>query len=478
MAIEITSLFRDILESPEQKQQRQMAEGFARSQNAVSQLTGLATAAAPLVGTMAELQGRRTEALQRGTGRLLGRDVRSTSEKVSDALKGFDPMNPQSVSQTTQMLQEMGLGPQAAQIASMALEEQQRKTAVDLQAEAARQTIDLNVTQEARAVEDQATARAAELRAIEESAFRLKVAKQAYTQAKTQEERDAAKAVSDQALNTLSQLNAGLEISQRARELIDQQARDGSRESNAASLRSMGTAYEPLAILMLTPGSDTVGIMSQAATLSANLLRSSAEDYKTLTKDEQLQAMTFVDLLPKEDNPLYNPIFSFPDAKPAQLYNQVAIARRMNPNAGMEQWVATAAAQIKTGIGQVLENSADAVMQDVPGANPQSSSPAPLTIDVDAIASNIATSVANPTVPMPAQARPSVNGAAQMPSPVLPSRVPSRSDDVRQAEVAALLTNLTAKNNSDRAAGKPFKTQQELQVEARTRVNQKYSQGN
>jgi hypothetical protein len=116
-------------------------------------------------------------------------------------------------------------------------------------------------------------------------------------------------------------------------------------------------------------------------------------------------------------------------------------------------------------------------MQDVPGANPQSSSPAPLDFNIDDAAANIAQVMVNPPVPMPAEARPSVNGAAQMPSPTLPSRVPGRSDDVRQAEVAALLTNLTAKNNSDRAAGKPFKTQQELQVEARTRVNQKYSQG-
>jgi hypothetical protein len=130
MAIEITSLFRDILESPEQKQQRQMAEGFARSQNAVSQLTGLATAAAPLVGTMAELQGRRTEALQRGVGGLLGRDVRSTSEKLQEALGQFNPQDPASVSRTAQMLQQMGLGAQAAQLSGMALEEQQRKTAM------------------------------------------------------------------------------------------------------------------------------------------------------------------------------------------------------------------------------------------------------------------------------------------------------------------------------------------------------------
>ena len=237
----------------------------------------------------------------------------------------------------------------------------------------------------------------------------------------------------------------------------------------------MGTEYEPLAILMLTPGSDTVGIMSQAATLSANLLRSSAEDYKTLTKDEQLQAMTFVTCL--EMKALWREK-ALPRAEMPSLHSystKLTIARRMNPNAGMESWVATAAANLKTGIGQALEDSADAVMQDVPGANPQSSSPAPLTFDVDAIAQ----AMANPPVPLPAQeAKPSVNGAAQMPSPTLPSNVPGRSDDVRQARVAALLTNLTAKNNSDRAAGKPFKTQQQLQVEARTRVNQQYSQGN
>ena len=144
MAIEITSLFRDILESPEQKQQRQMAEGFARSQNAVSQLTGLATAAAPLVGTMAELQGRRTEALQKGTGRLLGRDVRSTSERLQEALGQFNPQDPASVSRTAQMLQQMGLGAQAAQLSGMALEEQQRTKAVDLQTRGAQQTIDMN----------------------------------------------------------------------------------------------------------------------------------------------------------------------------------------------------------------------------------------------------------------------------------------------------------------------------------------------
>lgn len=172
MAINITSLFQDILESPEQKQQRQMAEGFARSQNAVSGLTGLATAAAPLVGTMAELQGRRTEDLQRGAGRLLGRDVRSTSEKVSDALKGFNPQDPQSVTQTAQLLRGLGLGAQAAQLSSMALEEQQKKKLVNLETQGAQQTLTIN-EEAIRSAESDRQSAAARTQAIIDNRPRL-----------------------------------------------------------------------------------------------------------------------------------------------------------------------------------------------------------------------------------------------------------------------------------------------------------------
>lgn len=462
MAINITSLFQDILESPEQKQQRQMAEGFARNQNAVSGLTGLAQAAAPLVGTMAELQGRRTEDLQKGVGRLLGRDVRSTSEKVSDALKGFNPQDPQSVTQTTQLLRELGLGPQAAQLSSMALEEQQKKEAVDLQAQAARQAIDINTAQEARAVENQAMAREQELRAIAESAFGMRAAEQAFLQAQTQEERDAAQAIRDEQVNQLSQLNAGLEISQRAQDQIDRAARESSRESNAAALRSMGPEYEPLAILAETPGSDIVGVMSQAATLSANLLRSSAEDYKTLTKDEQLQAKTFVDLLPEEDNPLFNPLFGSPQAQPAQLYNQVAIARRMNPNAGMESWVAMAAANIKTGLGQALEDNAAAVLDQMPGMG----NATPASINVDAAAAAAAASLSNQSVPIPTPASSPRSMEQGMTGPA------------RQQAITSIYNGLLATNNSNRAAGKPVKTRQELLAQAQEMVNQQYPQGN
>ena len=290
----------------------------------------------------------------------------------------------------------------------------------------------------------------------------MRAAEQAFLQATTQEERDAAKAIRDEQVNQLSQLNAGLEISQRAQDQIDRAARESSRESNAAALRAMGSVYEPLAILAETPGSDIVGVMSQAATLSANLLRSSAEDYKTLTRDEQAQALTFSELLGKE-SPLYNPPgFGGPEAKPAQLYNQVAIARRMNPNAGMEQWVATAAANIKTGLGQALEENVDTVMASIPGLG----NTTPPTLNIEAAAADASASLSNPSVPIPAPAS----------SPR--SMEQGMTGAARQQAITNIYNGLLATNNSNRAAGRPVKTRQELLAQAQEMVNQQYPQGN
>jgi hypothetical protein len=189
---------------------------------------------------------------------------------------------------------------------------------------------------------------------------------------------------------------------------------------------------------------------------------SSAEDYKPLTKDEQLQAKTFVDLLPEEDNPLFNPLFGRPQAQPAQLYNQVAIARRMNPNAGMEQWVATAAANIKTGLGQALEDNAAAVLDQMPGMG--NATPAP--INVDAAAADAAASLSNQPVPIPTPASPPRSIEQGMTGPA------------RQQAITNIYNGLLAANNSNRAAGRPVKTRQELLAQAQEMVNQQYPQGN
>ena len=114
MAINIQSLFQDIIETPAQRQQRMLQEGILKGRELTSGLTGLARTQAPLVSALMMNMPRQQEALRRGVGGMLGLDVRSESEKVQDALKNVDPNNPQSLLQAAQMIQGLGLGSQAA----------------------------------------------------------------------------------------------------------------------------------------------------------------------------------------------------------------------------------------------------------------------------------------------------------------------------------------------------------------------------
>jgi len=137
MAINIQSLFQDIIETPAQRQQRMLQEGILKGRELTSGLTGLARTQAPLVAAMAMNMPQQQEALRRGIGGMLGLDVRSESEKVQDALKNVDPNNPQSLLQAAQMIQGLGLGTQAAVLrqeaarvkaeTNLALQKQQEK---------------------------------------------------------------------------------------------------------------------------------------------------------------------------------------------------------------------------------------------------------------------------------------------------------------------------------------------------------------
>jgi hypothetical protein len=186
--------------------------------------------------------------------------------------------------------------------------------------------------------------------------------------------------------------------------------------------------------------------------------------------------MVFVDLLPEEDNPLDKKgILQTRALPPAQLYNQVAIARRMNPNAGMEQWVATAAANIKTGLGQALEENVDTVMADIPGLV----NPTPATLNIEAAAADASASLSNPSVPIPSPASSVPTGSAreQMLSNVR-SMESNMAGARRQRAISDTYNSLLAANNSNRAAGRPVKTRQELLAQAQEMVNQQYPQGN
>ena len=133
MAINIQSLFSDIIETPAQAQQRMLTEGILKGRELTGGLTGLARTQAPLVSALAMQMPQRQEAMRRGVGGMLGLDVRTESEKVQDALKGVDPNDPQSLLQAAQAVGNLGLGTQAAQMRAMAADVTRQRQADELQ---------------------------------------------------------------------------------------------------------------------------------------------------------------------------------------------------------------------------------------------------------------------------------------------------------------------------------------------------------
>lgn len=130
MNIDIQSLFRDILETPEQRQQRELAETTLRSREMTRNITS--RYAAPFAGMVPGFLSNVNRATT-GLGSALGLDMRSTSDKAQEALSGLDLTDPQSVQNTVQMLRNVGLGSQAAQILRMSTEAIRDEKVKDLQ---------------------------------------------------------------------------------------------------------------------------------------------------------------------------------------------------------------------------------------------------------------------------------------------------------------------------------------------------------
>jgi len=134
MAINIQSLFSDLIETPAQSQERMLGEGILRGRELTGDVTGLARTQAPLVSALSMQMPQRQEALRRGVGGMLGLDVRTESEKVQEALQGVDPNDPQSLLQAAQAVGNLGLGTQSAQMRAMAADVTRQKQA-DLMAQ-------------------------------------------------------------------------------------------------------------------------------------------------------------------------------------------------------------------------------------------------------------------------------------------------------------------------------------------------------
>ena len=107
MAIDINSLFADIIDTPEQRQQKLLQQGMMQGQLLSSGLRGRAAALAPLAQVAGQLGVQRNENLRRAVQPMLGIDPRTTGEKMAEQLNRLDPNDPNSLLQAAKSLQSI-----------------------------------------------------------------------------------------------------------------------------------------------------------------------------------------------------------------------------------------------------------------------------------------------------------------------------------------------------------------------------------
>jgi hypothetical protein len=137
MAIDIPSLFSDIIESPEQRRTRMLTEGTLLGRELTSGLRGLAATQAPLVSAIAQRLPQQREDIRRGVGGMLGLDVRTQSEKVQDILRQGDTSTPEGMTRLARALQDVAPA-QAIQLRQAAASQQAEARAAAAQAELTR----------------------------------------------------------------------------------------------------------------------------------------------------------------------------------------------------------------------------------------------------------------------------------------------------------------------------------------------------
>ena len=107
MAINISTLFADIIDTPEQRQEKLLQQGMTQGRLLSSNLTGLARAAAPLAQMAGQLGVQRNEDLRRAVQPMLGIDPRTTGEKLQEKLANIDASTPQGKKQLIDAIQSI-----------------------------------------------------------------------------------------------------------------------------------------------------------------------------------------------------------------------------------------------------------------------------------------------------------------------------------------------------------------------------------
>jgi len=326
-AINIQSLFADIIDTPEQRQQKLLQQGMLQGQLLSSGLRGRAAALAPLAQVAGQLGVQRQEDLRRAVQPMLGIDPRTTSEKLQAALANIDTSTPAGLLEAANVVQSID-----------------PIRAATLRQEAARLR---------KEEEDRAMARTTEELNQLSAATNIVSATQQMRMRETAESRAEAAAEFAAQQAGLNQAATALEISRGARSIINQQNADASRESIAESLRDLGSEYELYAVGIESGSFDAIDVLPRVAAQELAAVKAlKLEDYKPLSKRDIEEYDALAEEIPELKDAMSTGILGMKDPKisRARLHQLIAVERQSRPTASPDQILRAVTAKIKTGI--------------------------------------------------------------------------------------------------------------------------------
>ena len=326
MAIDINSLFADIIDTPEQRQQKLLQQGMLQGQLLSSGLRGRAAALAPLAQMAGQLGVQRQEDLRRAVQPMLGIDPRTTGEKLQAALANIDTSTPAGLLQAANTVQSID-----------------PIRAATLRQEAARLR---------KEEEDRAMARTTEELRQLQAGTSIAAAQQSMRLQQNADDRAAVAAEYAAQQAGLGQAATILQINQGARDIIAQQNADASRGAIAQSLRELGSEYELYATGIESNSFDAIDVLPRVAAQELALAKASIKSFKPLTAGEIERADGLANDRPELQKLLKKGFFGITDPKLSRekFYDLVAVERQTNPSLSFDQLVTNVEKKIITGI--------------------------------------------------------------------------------------------------------------------------------
>lgn len=325
MAIDVQSLFADIIDTPEQRQQKLLQQGMAQGQLLSSGLRGRAAALAPLAQVAGQLGVQRQEDLRRAVQPMIGIDPRTTGEKLAEQLGQIDTSTPEGLMQAAQAIQS-----------------------VDPVRAAALRQASVEAT-----------------RAEEERELRLKGERQRQELAQNREERAITAAQQDNELFGLNRDLTTIRLSKARQDELDAMEYKGNIAEFANEIEQLGFATQASGLRRRLL--DPQNVMSNiAAQMKARLEASQLSDFEPIVGNKADQ---FIELAQSRD--FFDDVMSTgfwggkPEKSRAEILDMAARVKQLNPSASDGEILDTVEVLIKTGAGQGLNDVSDSDIEQM-----------------------------------------------------------------------------------------------------------------